>query len=97
MAVAPTWLVVLAILGMVGWALFGALLNILGALAPREVPLVISLNLTAGSLGGAIAAYLGGLVIEPFGAASLGLLGAAFTLAALGLALANRKILRSAR
>ena len=96
-AVAPTWLVVLTILGMVGWALFGALLNILGALAPREVPLVISLNLTAGSLGGAIAAYLGGLVIEPFGAASLGLLGAAFTLAALGLALANRKILRSAR
>jgi predicted MFS family arabinose efflux permease len=96
-AVAPTWLVVLAILGMVGWALFGALLNILGSLAPREVPLVISLNLTAGSLGGALAAYLGGLAIERFGAASVGLLGAAFTLAALGLALANRSILRLAR
>ena len=95
--VAPTWLVVLAILGMVGWALFGALLNILGSLAPREVPLVISLNLTAGSLGGALAAYLGGLTIERFGAASLGLLGAGFTIAALGLALANRKILRVAR
>jgi predicted MFS family arabinose efflux permease len=95
--VAPAWLVVLAILGMVGWALFGALLNILGALAPREVPLVISLNLTAGSFGGAIAAYLGGLTIERFGAASLGLLGAAFTIAALGLALVNRQILRAAR
>lgn len=95
--IAPTWLVVLAILGMVGWALFGALLNILGGLAPREVPLVISLNLTAGSLGGALAAYLGGLAIERFGAASLGLLGAGFTTAALALALANRGILKVRR
>jgi DHA1 family inner membrane transport protein len=95
--IAPAWLIVLAILGMVGWALFAALVNMLGALAPREVPLVISLNLTAGSFGGAIAAYLGGLAIERFGAASLGLLGAAFTIAALGLALMNREILRAAR
>lgn len=95
--VAPVWLVVLAILGKVGWALFGALLNILGSLAPREVPLVISLNLTSGSLGGAIAAYLGGITIERFGTPSLGLLGAAFTIAALGLALVNRDILRAAR
>lgn len=95
--IAPAWLIVLAILGMVGWALFAALVNMLGALAPREVPLVISLNLTAGSFGGAIAAYLGGLAIERFGAASLGLVGAAFTIAALGLALVNREILRAAR
>lgn len=95
--VAPLWLIVLGVLGMVGWALFGALINILAALAPREVPLVISLNLSAGSLGGGVAAFLGGLAIERFGAVSIGLLGAAFTLAALGLALANRRILRSAR
>jgi predicted MFS family arabinose efflux permease len=96
-AVAPAWLLVLGLLGMVGWALFGALLNILAALAPREVPLVISLNLSAGSLGGGIAAYLGGIAVEQFGAASVGLLGACFTLAALGLALANRGIMRIAR
>lgn len=95
--VAPAWLAVLALLGMVGWALFGALLNILAALAPREVPLVISLNLSAGSFGGAIAAYLGGIAIERFGATSIGLLGAAFTVAALALALANRGILHVRR
>ena len=93
--VAPLWLVVLALLGMVGWALFAALVNILAAFAPTEVPLVISLNLTAGSLGGAVAAYLGGIAVERFGAASIGLLGAAFTIAALGLALANRGMLRN--
>jgi predicted MFS family arabinose efflux permease len=92
--VAPLWLIVLGVLGMVGWALFGALLNILANLAPREVPLVISLNLTAGSLGGAVAAFLGGIAIEQYGAASIGLVGAAFTLAALGIVMANRAILR---
>jgi DHA1 family inner membrane transport protein len=95
--VAPLWLFALGVLGLVGWALFGVLLNILAALAPREVPLVISLNLTAGSLGGAVAAFLGGIAIERFGAASLGLVGAAFTLAALGIVMANRRILREAR
>jgi predicted MFS family arabinose efflux permease len=95
--VAPVWLVTLGMLGMVGWALFGALLNILAAQAPREVPLVISLNLSAGSLGGAVAAYLGGIAIEQFGAASIGLVGAAFTLAALGLTMANRKTLHLTR
>jgi predicted MFS family arabinose efflux permease len=59
--------------------------------------LVISLNLTAGSFGGALAAYLGGIVIERFGAASIGLAGAAFTLAALAVVLINREMLRSAR
>ena len=93
--VPPLWLLVLALLGMVGWALFGALVNILAAFAPTEVPLAISLNLTAGSFGGAVAAYFGGLAVEQFGAASIGLLGAAFTVAALGLALANRRILRN--
>jgi predicted MFS family arabinose efflux permease len=94
--IAPVWLAVLGVLGMVGWALFGALLNILAALAPREVPLVISLNLTAGSFGGAMAALLGGIAIERFGAASIGLVGAAFTIAALGMVLLNRQILRGA-
>jgi predicted MFS family arabinose efflux permease len=93
--VAPLWLVVLALLGMVGWALFGALVNILAAFAPSEVPLVISLNLAAGSFGGAVAAYLGGIAVERFGAASIGLVGAAFTIAALGLALANRAMLKN--
>ena len=93
--VAPLWLLVLALLGMVAWALFGALVNILAAFAPTEVPLVISLNLTAGSFGGAVAAYFGGIAVERFGAASIGLLGAAFTIAALGLALVNRRILRT--
>jgi DHA1 family inner membrane transport protein len=95
--VAPLWLVVLGVLGLVGWALFGALLNILAALAPQEVPLVISLNLTAGSLGGAVAAYLGGIAIERFGAASVGPVGAAFVLVALALVMVNRGILRSPR
>jgi predicted MFS family arabinose efflux permease len=95
--VAPVWLLALGVLGIVGWALFGALLNILAGLAPQNVPLVISLNLTAGSFGGAIAAYLGGIAIERFGAASIGLLGAAFTTAALAMVLANRQLLRAAR
>ncbi len=95
--VAPLWLIVLGMLGIVGWGLFGVLLNILAGLAPRDVPLVISLNLTAGSLGGAAAAFLGGIAIERFGAASVGLVGAAFTLAALGIAMANRRLLRAPR
>lgn len=95
--VAPLWLVTLGGLGIVGWALFGALLNILAGLAPRNVPLVISLNLTAGSLGGAVAAFLGGITIERFGAASIGLVGAAFTVAALALVLLNRELLRGPR
>ena len=95
--VAPLWLVTLGGLGIVGWALFGALLNILAGLAPRDVPLVISLNLTAGSFGGAVAAFLGGIAIERFGAASIGLVGAGFTIAALGLVLANRPMLRGSR
>jgi MFS transporter, DHA1 family, inner membrane transport protein len=93
--IAPLWLLVLALLGLVAWALFAALVNILAAFAPTEVPLVISLNLTAGSFGGAVAAFLGGIAAERFGAASIGLLGAAFTIAALGLALANRRTLRN--
>jgi predicted MFS family arabinose efflux permease len=84
-------------LGLVAWALFAALVNILAAFAPTEVPLVISLNLTAGSFGGAVAAYFGGIAVERLGAASIGLLGAVFTIAALGLALANRRILRNPR
>ena len=95
--VAPLWLLTLGELGIVGWALFGALLNILAGLAPRNVPLVISLNLTAGSLGGAVAAFLGGIAIERFGAASIGVVGAAFTLVALALVLMNRPLLRGER
>jgi predicted MFS family arabinose efflux permease len=95
--VAPLWLIALVVFGMVSWALYGALVNILAALAPQAVTLVISLNLTAGSLGGALAALFGGMAIEQFGAASIGLLGAIFTLAALGLAMANRSILRTLR
>jgi DHA1 family inner membrane transport protein len=92
--IAPAWLLALGTLGIVGWALFGALLNLLAGLAPKDVPLVISLNLTAGSFGGALAAYLGGIAIERFGAASIGFVGAAFTTAALALVLANRELLR---
>lgn len=95
--IAPMWLLSLVVLGTVGWALFGALLNILAGLAPRDVSLVISLNLTAGSLGGAVAAYLGGIAIERFGAASIGIVGAAFTVAALGLTMMNRNLLRGGR
>lgn len=95
--IAPMWLLALVILGTVGWALFGALLNILAGLAPRDVSLVISLNLTAGSLGGAVAAFLGGIAIERFGAASIGIVGAAFTVAALGLTMMNRELLRGGR
>ena len=95
--IAPLWLVTLGGLGIVGWALFGALLNILAGLAPRNVPLVISLKLTAGSFGGAVAAFLGGIAIERFGAASIGVVGAAFTLVALALVLMNRPLLRGER
>ncbi|MEO6013844.1 MAG: MFS transporter [Devosia sp.] len=95
--IVPLWLLVLGAFGVVTWALYGALLNILASLAPQGVTLVISLNLTAGSLGGAFAAYLGGLAIERFGAASIGLLGAVFTAGALLLAIANRETLRAVR
>jgi predicted MFS family arabinose efflux permease len=95
--IGPLWLVTLGGLGVVGWALFGALLNILAGLAPRNVPLVISLNLTAGSFGGAVAAFLGGIAIERFGAASIGIVGAVFTLVALALVLLNRPFLRGER
>lgn len=94
MVVAPLWLLIFALLSLLGWGLYAAQVALLAALAPNGVPLAISLNLTASNIGGAFAAIYAGQAIERFGAGSIGLFAALFAVAALGVALANRQTLR---
>jgi predicted MFS family arabinose efflux permease len=59
----------------------------LALLAPNSVPLAASLNLTAGNVGGAVAALVGGFAFEAGGLMGVGFGGAAVAILALGTAL----------
>ena len=77
----------MVIFGGLTWGFFPAQLLRLAMLAPKSVPLAASLNLTAGNIGGALAALAGGFAFERFGVVGVGAGGAAIALVALGTSL----------
>jgi predicted MFS family arabinose efflux permease len=81
------FLAYMVIFGGLTWGFFPAQLLRLALLAPRSVPLAASLNLTAGNIGGALAALAGGFAFERFGVVGVGLGGAAIATLALGTSL----------
>lgn len=91
------WMFLMFMGGLLGWALFSGQVALFAILAPQSVPLAVSLNLSAVSIGAAMAALVGGLVIDFVGPSAIGAAAAMFTLAALGLAFASRQTLRGQR
>ena len=74
----------MVIFGGLTWGFFPAQLLRLALLAPRSVPLAASLNLTAGNIGGALAALVGGFAFERYGVVGIGIGGAVVATVALG-------------
>jgi predicted MFS family arabinose efflux permease len=93
----PVWMVLMFLAGLLGWALFSGQVALFAILAPSSVPLAVSLNLSAVSVGAAIAALIGGWVIDHYGAGAIGVTAAACALMGLGLAFANRGTLSGQR
>jgi DHA1 family inner membrane transport protein len=60
--------VTMAVVGYCGWAYWIAHCSQMAHLAPSSVPVAISLNLTALNIGVAIAAAVGGVVLDQWGA-----------------------------
>lgn len=69
--------------GYVIWAYSIAVASQLAHLAPGSVPVAISLNMSAFNIGMAIAAALGGIIADQFGAGMLPLAGIPMVMAAL--------------
>jgi predicted MFS family arabinose efflux permease len=92
-AVGPLWILLFALTGFLGWAMYASQMGMFAVLAPQGVPLAVSMSLSAFNVGAAVAAVSGGWVLDHLGAGSLGWVGALFTLAALGVAYANRVVL----
>lgn len=84
--VLPAFFVHMVLYGVVSWGFFPPQLHRLATLAPAAVPLSASLNLTAMNVGGALSALVGGLVLEGFGIAYLGPIGAVAAVVALVIA-----------
>ena len=74
-------------LAYVAWGYWIAHCSEMAHLAPNSVPVAISLNLTAFNVGVAIAAGLGGAVVDGWGAHGLAYVGVPVAVAALGLAI----------
>ena len=74
-------------LAYVAWGYWIAHCSEMAHLAPNSVPVAISLNLTAFNVGVAIAAGLGGAVVDGWGAHALAYVGVPIAVAALGLAI----------
>ncbi len=81
----PVYLAYLVPWGIVGWGFLPAQVSRLVSLAPQAAPLVLSLNGSALYLGSAAGALVGGLVLQFAGPHELGLVGALFPLAGLGI------------
>jgi predicted MFS family arabinose efflux permease len=76
-------------LGYLGWAFWIAHCSEMAHLAPTSVPVAISLNLTALNVGVAIAAAVGGVIVDAWGANALGFAGVPIAVGALLLVLAT--------
>ena len=96
-AVGPLWLLLFALGGFFGWAMYAAQMGILAVLAPQGVPLAVSLSLSAANVGMALAAVIGGWWLDHIGVGSMGIAGAVFTFAALVVAFANRRTFMAVR
>ena len=91
-----TLMLAMGVLGYVGWAFWIAHCSQLADLAPTSVPVAISLNLTAFNLGIAVAAAMGGVVVDWLGSEALALAAAPFAVLTLPLAaLMGRGVPRS--
>lgn len=74
-------------LAYVAWGYWIAHCSEMAHLAPNSVPVAISLNLTAFNVGVAIAAGVGGAVVDGWGAHALAYVGVPIAVVALGLAI----------
>lgn len=72
----PAYLVFMLAYGAMAWGFMPPQLHRLAALSARSVQLSAALNLTAINIGGALSAVLGGMVLEHWGLAWLGPVGA---------------------
>jgi len=75
------------VLGYIGWGYWIAHCSEMAHLAPTSVPVVMSLNLTALNVGVAIAAVVGGVIVDAWGANALGFAAVPIAVVALALAL----------
>jgi predicted MFS family arabinose efflux permease len=80
---APTLFVTFGVLGYLGWGYWIAHCSEMAHLAPSSVPVAISLDLTALNIGVAIAAAVGGAIVDGWGANVLGLACVPLAVAAL--------------
>ncbi|MBL8596629.1 MAG: MFS transporter [Devosia sp.] len=76
-------------LSYVAWGYWIAHCSEMAHLAPNSVPVAISLNLTAFNMGVAIAAGVGGAIVDGWGADALAYASVPLALVALGLAIAT--------
>ena len=79
----PALLVISGLQGYVIWAFTIAVASQLAHLAPKSVPVAISLNMSAFNIGMAIAAAAGGIIADSFGAGVLPIAGVPMVMAAL--------------
>lgn len=78
----PGLLLVMGVQGFVGRTYFIAVSSHMAHLAPTAVPVAISLNMSVSQIGMAIAAAIGGVVVDLWGAPVLPLIGAPLLAAA---------------
>lgn len=84
-------LLVVGVQGYLVWAYWIAVSSEVAYLAPTSVPVAISLNMAAFNLGMAVAAALGGVVVDAFGATALAYVGMPFILMTLAFWLPARR------
>ena len=96
-AVGPLWLLLFGVAGFFGWAMYTSQMGILALLAPQGVPLAVSLSLSAANVGAALAAIIGGWVLDYVGVGYMGIMGGLFIFAALLVAFANRRTFMAIR
>jgi predicted MFS family arabinose efflux permease len=72
--------------GFVGWGFWPSQSSLIAGLVPGSPALALSLNLTALNIGVALAARIGGVIVDQSNAAWLAAAGIPFALAALAVA-----------
>jgi predicted MFS family arabinose efflux permease len=78
----PLLFVLMAVGGFVGWSYWPSQSSLVAGLSPGAPALAISLSMTALNLGVALAARIGGVVVDSASVVWIGLVGAPFALAA---------------
>ncbi|MEO6396144.1 MAG: MFS transporter [Devosia sp.] len=87
LAVGPAWWGFQFLTGFTAWAYYPGQISRLAAFRPSAAPLILSLNGTANNIGTAIAAIVGGIVLDRIGLSAIGPVASLFALAALVLVL----------